>query len=171
MLDIKFTIPLGCWMALALSGAGLVSAQETSAWARHKPGDLDQIRKMSALIGKDVMNQTNKKVAVLRDVALTPEGDMAYALLGYGGLAGVAETYTAAPFDRLGVRHDEGKWAVNLNIPADDIKKAPAIHSKNYRELTAADWVRASMGSTVIAWAPRRNRGRPPTRNSASTAP
>ncbi len=75
---------------------------------------------------------------------LSPEGALEYAVLGLGGVAGVSETYTAAPFDALDVRFDEGKWAVNLEMSAEDLKKAPAIKSDNYSELTDEQWISRS---------------------------
>jgi hypothetical protein len=64
-----------------------------------------------------------------------------YAVLGYSGVAGVGETYTAMPIDLLGVRQDSGKWAANLDVTSEDLKKAPAIKSENYRELTDPQWI------------------------------
>ncbi len=142
-----------CCIAVGLATTAL-AAQQTTTRAPQKAGDLDQIRKVSTLIGTDVMNRTNAKVAVLRDLALSREGAVLYAVLGYGGVAGVGETYTAAPFDLMGVHHENGKWAINLDMTYDDLKKAPVLHSENYRELTDAQWMsrvdeffRAQVGS------------------------
>jgi hypothetical protein len=127
-------------MALALDTAAL-AAQRRSTPTSGERGDLDEIRGVSALIGTHVMNRANTKVADLRDLVLSPGGDVLYAVLGRGGVGGIGETDTAAPFDALEVRHADGKWAVNLDMTADDLKKAPTIQSKNYRELTDPQWV------------------------------
>jgi PRC-barrel domain len=140
MLNTKSTTKLACCLALAL-GTASVAAQQTSTAARRNPGDLDQIRKVSRLIGTDVMNHSNTKIGVLRDLAVSPEGAILYAVLSYGGVAGVGETYTAAPFDLMGVRHDSGKWAVKLDMTTDVLKKAPTMHSENCRELGDAQWI------------------------------
>jgi len=133
------TARLVCCLAVGLVTAAL-GAQQTTTRPTPKPGDLDEIRKVSTLIGTDVMNRTNAKVAVLRDLALSREGAVLYAILGHGGVAGVGETYTAAPFDLLVIHHENGKWAANLEMTADDLKKAPVLHSENYRELTDPQW-------------------------------
>ncbi len=138
MLDTRSTAKLACCMVLALGTAAL-AAQPTTA-TRRQPGDLDKIRKISNLIGMDVMNHTNTKIAVLRDLEITPEGTILYGVLGYGGVAGVGETYTAVPFDLLGIRHDEGKWAVNLDMKPDELKKAPTMQSETCRELGDPQW-------------------------------
>jgi hypothetical protein len=77
----------------------------------------------------------------VRDLVLSPGGDVQYAILGVGGLGGVGGTYTAAPFDALNVRHTGGKWAVALDRTAEDLKRAPTIRSDNYSELTDPQWV------------------------------
>ena len=140
MLNTKSTTKLACCLALAL-GTASVAAQQTGTTARRKPGDLDQIRKVSGLIGTDVINHSNTKIGVLRDLAVSPEGAILYAVFSYGGVAGVGETYTAAPFDLMGVRHDSGKWAVKLDMTTDVLKKAPTMHSENCRELGDAEWI------------------------------
>lgn len=140
MLDTKITATLTCCAAIAL-GATTLSAQQSKIQDARKPGDLDVIRKVSTLIGTNVMNHTNTKIAVLRDLAFSRAGSAEYAILGFGGVAGVGESYTAVPFDLLGVRHDDGKWAVNLDMTTDDLKKAPLVKSENYRELWDPHWI------------------------------
>jgi len=131
---------LGYCIAVVLSATALQAQQNTSSPGRDR-GDLDEVRKVSALIGTDVMNSSNIKMAVLRGLALSPDGTALYAVLGCGGVAGIGETYTAAPLDALGVRHDNGKWAVNLDMTAEDFKKVPAMESENCRELMDTQWV------------------------------
>ena len=139
MHNTKITCTLA-WCA-ALTFAVSASGQETSTEASRKPGDLDAIRKVSTLIGTPVMNHANTKIAVLRDLAISPEGEVVYGIIGWGGLAGVAESYSALPYDMLGVRLDEGKWAVNLDLSSDDLEQAPLIKSENYRELIDPQWI------------------------------
>jgi hypothetical protein len=87
------------------------------------------------------MNRANAKIASVRDLVLSPGGDVIYLILGRGGLGGVGETDTAAPFDAIDIRHADGKWAASLDKTADEIKKAPTIDSSNYRELTDKTWI------------------------------
>jgi hypothetical protein len=140
MMDTKMTAKLTCFLAIVL-GSVAVAAQQRDNSAPAGRGDLDEIRKVSTLLGTNVVNRANTKVADLRDLVLSPGGEVQYALLGHGGVGGVGETYTAAPFDALEVRHVEGKWAVTLNKTVEDLKKAPTIQSENYGELTDPQWV------------------------------
>src|SRR5262249_52989664 len=92
MLDTKMSVKLACCMALA-RGAAAVAAQRGTSPAGGERGDLDEIRKVSTLIGTHVMNRSNTKVADIRDLALSPTGDVLYVVLGHGGVGGVGETY------------------------------------------------------------------------------
>jgi sporulation protein YlmC with PRC-barrel domain len=140
MLNTKMTMRLACCVAIAL-GTAAMAAQQRGLPAGAERGELDEIRKVSTLIGTHVMNRANTKVADVRDLVLSPGEDVQYIILGYGGVGGVGETYTAAPFRALEVRRVDGKWAVNLDRTAEDLKKAPRIQSENYRELTDAQWI------------------------------
>lgn len=141
MFDIKMTQKLTLALIFTL-GASAVTAQQPGIQNKRKPGDLDAIRKVSTLLGTVVMNHKNSRVATLNDLAFSRDGTVQYAILGYGGVAGVGQTYTAVPFELLGVRIDDGKWAVNLDMTAEQLKKAPAIKSENYRELLDPAWIR-----------------------------
>lgn len=142
MLKIRMTVKRACCMALALAlGAAATAAQQRSTPAPEERGDLDAIRKVSTLIGTPVVNRANSTIAHLRDLVLSPEGDVPYAVLGYGGVGGIGETQTAVPMDALEIRQADGKWAATLEMTADDVKKAPTIRSENYRELTDPQWV------------------------------
>ncbi len=127
--------------ATIVLSATAVVAQENAAERTRGRNDLDAIRKVSSLIGTDVMNSANSKVAVIRDLALSADGSVPYAILGTGGIVGVGETYTAAPLDALRFRTDNSKWTVDLNMTADDLKKAPVMKGDNYQELADSAWL------------------------------
>jgi hypothetical protein len=143
MLNTKMTAKLACCLALAL-GTAAMAAQQRDTLAGAERGDLDEIRKVSTLIGTHVANRADTKVAAVRDLVLSLKGDPLYVILGYGGVGGVGETYTAAPVAVLEIHHTGGKWAVQLDRTAEDLKKAPTIQSENYRELTDPQWLERS---------------------------
>jgi PRC-barrel domain len=137
MIVTKKNARLSCVAALVFGSAAL-GAQQTTEPER---GELNEICKISTLIGTQVMNRADMKIADVRDLVLAADGGVRYAVLGHGGVAGVGETYTAAPFDCLDIHHVNGKWAVNLSMSAEDLKKAPVIQSENYREFTDPQWI------------------------------
>lgn len=127
-------------MALGLVFTAL-GEERAGAQAQSVRGDLYEVRKVSTLIGKGVLNHSNVRIAVIRDLVVSPEGALLYAVLGYDGVAGVGETLTAVPYQLLGIRHDDGNWAVNLDMPAAVLAEAPTINSEDYCELTNPKWI------------------------------
>ena len=55
MLDTRTSTKLACCIALVF-GATTLAAQQSSTSSGRERGDLDQIRKVSTLIGTEVMN-------------------------------------------------------------------------------------------------------------------
>jgi hypothetical protein len=127
-------------MVLVLGTAAIAAQQKTDSSGAER-SDLDEIRKISSLIGTDVVNRTNTTTAKIRDLVLSSEGRVIYGILGCGGLAGVGERYTAIPWEWLDVHHVNGKWVVNLEMTTESLKQAPAIETENYRELTDPQWM------------------------------
>ena len=127
---------LGLGLAVAI-GTGLRAAQQ-AAPAR---ADLDEIRKVSALLETDVLNRANETIAEIEDVVLSPQGEVLYAILSYGGVAGVGAKYTAIPWDLLDAQHVNGKWAANLDMTEDALKQAPTFPKDDFRVLTNPQWV------------------------------
>ena len=85
----------------------------------------------SKIIGSTVRNADEKKIGVIKDLVLDPQrGEVAYAVVSFGGVMGVGEKYHAVPWRALspgnGGRHyvliadkqtiagapgfDKGKW-------------------------------------------------------------
>jgi sporulation protein YlmC with PRC-barrel domain len=140
MLDTTKSSKLVLCLAVLLSATTLEAQQNATAPPRQR-GDLDAIRKVSTLLGTDVMNSSSSKIATVRNVAFAPDGALLYVVLGCGGLSGVGEAYTAVPLDALVIHHENGKWAVDLEMSAEDVKKAPTMQSENCRELMDDKWV------------------------------
>ncbi len=158
MLGIRTLSKLVCCIAVVSGPTTCMAQQEQTAPPRQR-GDLDAIRKVSTLIGTEVMNSSKAKIATVRDLAFAPDGGVCFVILGYGGVAGVGETYTAAPLDATFIHQDNGKWAVDLDMTAEDLKKAPAMRSENCRELTDTNWVarvdqffRPAQGRRMTLW-------------------
>jgi len=117
------------------------AAQQGGGPGPQSGSDLDEIRKVSALLDTDVMNRTNETIAGIEDLVLSHEGAIRYVILSHGGLAGVGAKYLAVPWEDLDVKHENGKWAINLNMTKDALGNAPTLQSQNYSELTNSDWV------------------------------
>jgi len=124
--------------ATALSGAAFAQ-QATSRGSTH--ADLDEIRKVSTILKSEVLNRANERIASVSDLILAPDGKIRYAILGVGGVVGIGTKYTAIPWNRLEVKHPQGKWALNLDMTRDRLNQAPVLQDDNYRELADPQWL------------------------------
>jgi sporulation protein YlmC with PRC-barrel domain len=124
--------------ATTFSGAAFAQ-QGTSKGSTH--ADLDEIRKVSTILKSEVLNGANEKIASVSDLILSPDGKIRYAILGVGGVVGIGTKYTAIPWNRLQVKHPQGKWALNLDMTRDRLNQAPMIQDEHYRELADPQWL------------------------------
>lgn len=132
---LAFCLAVG-FGAVAMAAPQLPEADEGKARA-----NLAEIRKVSAILDANVVNQANEAIAGVEDLVLSPEGRPLYAVLSRGGIVGVGASYLAIPWEALRVRHVEGKCAVNLNMTKEALEKAPVFERENYRDLTNPEWV------------------------------
>ena len=142
MLRIKSAATLACSLAI-LVGSSPAMAQQTPAPPGAPGAQLDAIRTVSTLIGTKVVNQANSTIANIRDLVLAPDGTGTYAILGFGGIAGVDEKHTAIPWQDLNLRQADGKWVANLNMTSDALAKAPTFKT-NTKQTRMSDAAHAS---------------------------
>lgn len=129
-----------CGLALMLSSIGM-AAPPASETVQRSRGDLDEIRKVSTMLGTEVMNRANEKIARLEDLVLTSDGAIHYALMSHGGLAGVGASHFAIPWGLVELRHIKGKWTAHLDMTKDKLTKAPMCKDSSCKELMNAEWV------------------------------
>src|SRR5262245_59551951 len=114
----------------ALIGA-LMTAFSLTAHAEDKSGVL----KASDLIGMNVQGADDKKLGDIKDLVIDPEdGGVQYAVLDFGGFAGIGDKYFAVPWEALQV--DTTNKKIWLDIQKKDLKNAPGFDKKNWPDLT-----------------------------------
>jgi len=76
--------------------------------------------------GTDVYDKSGDKLGKIEDVAIEKvSGQVAYAILSYGGVLGLGSKYYPLPWKLL--KFDEDKRAYVAPITQTDLDKAPAI--------------------------------------------
>lgn len=76
--------------------------------------------------GTDVVNQAGEKLGKIEDVAIEKvSGEVAYAILSFGGLLGIGEKYHPVPWRLL--TYDPDKRAYVIPLEKDDLERAPTI--------------------------------------------
>lgn len=135
------TTKLAFCLAIGFGAVAMAAPQRPEADEGKAQADLAEIRKVSAVLDANVVNQANETIAGVEDLILSPEGRPLYAVLSRGGIVGVGASYLAIPWEALRVRHVDGACAVNLNMTKEALEKAPVFERENYQDLTNAAWV------------------------------
>ena len=117
-------VALGALAVLLLTGFGL------PAQAREKSGVL----KASELIGMSVQGTDGKKLGDIKDLVIDPEeGGVEYAVLEFGGFAGIGDKYFAVPWDALQLDQSNKKFL--LDVHKRELKDAPGFDKNNWPDL------------------------------------
>ena len=117
-------VALGALAVLLLTGFGL------PAQARDKSGVL----KASELIGMSVQGTDGKKLGDIKDLVIDPEeGGVEYAVLEFGGFAGIGDKYFAVPWDALQL--DQSNKKILLDVHKKELKNAPGFDKNNWPDL------------------------------------
>ena len=108
----------------------LITAFDFPAQAKDKSGVL----RASELIGMTVLGNDGKKLGDIKDLVIYPEeGGIQYAVLDFGGFAGIGDKYFAVPWEALEL--DRMNKKVSLDVHKKDLKNAPGFDKKNWPDL------------------------------------
>lgn len=109
----------------------LGTALSLPADARDKSGVL----KASDLIGMKVEGTDGKSLGDIKDLVIDPDdGNVQYAVLDFGGFAGVGDKYFAVPWEALQLDQEHDKIA--LDVSKKDLKDAPGFDKNNWPDLS-----------------------------------
>ncbi len=108
----------------------LVTGFSHPVQARDKSGVL----KASEVIGMNVQGTDGKKLGDIKDLVIDPEdGGVQYAVLDFGGFAGIGDKYFAVPWEALQL--DKTNKKLSLDIHKKDLKDAPGFDKTNWPDL------------------------------------
>ncbi|MDE3042905.1 MAG: PRC-barrel domain-containing protein [Nitrospirota bacterium] len=97
--------------------------------------DQSGVWKASELLKMKVQGTDGKSLGSIRDLVIDPaEGDIEYAVLDFGGFAGIGDKYFAVPWDALQL--DQSKKKLVLDVSKKDLKQAPGFDKKNWPNLS-----------------------------------
>jgi sporulation protein YlmC with PRC-barrel domain len=121
----------GSTLAVAALVGVLIIAIGAPVDARDRSGVL----KASDIIGKKVEGVDGKNLGSIRDLVIDPEdGDIQYAVLDFGGFAGIGDKYFAVPWQALQLDQDKKRLALDLH--KKDLKDAPGFDKNNWPDLS-----------------------------------
>jgi sporulation protein YlmC with PRC-barrel domain len=97
------------------------------------------VQPASSIKGTKVQNPKGERLGMIEDLMLHADsGDVAYAVLSFGGFLGMGEKLFAVPWEALTIDADHG---IILNVDRERLEQAPGF-GKNDRPSTAdATWM------------------------------
>ena len=122
----------------AISNVAVGALVGILALALGAPGearDRSGVLKASDLIGTKVQGTDGKNLGNIKDLVINPEdGDIQYAVLDFGGFAGIGDKYFAVPWEALHIDKENNRLALDLH--KKDLKDAPGFDKNNWPDLS-----------------------------------
>jgi len=106
-----------------------------------------QVHAASDVIGMKVTNAQNEKLGKIEDIVVTSTGEIAYAVLSFGGVMGVGDKYFAIPWSVLQMHNadalnGDGENALILPLDKERLKNAPGFDKSKWPVMTSSDWAK-----------------------------
>lgn len=93
------------------------------------------------LIGEDVRNPADESLGDIKEIMIDMQsGQVAYAVLSYGGVMGMGQKLFAVPWGAL--RLDTDAKCFRLNASKESLKNAPGFDSQAWPSMADPDWSR-----------------------------
>ena len=95
----------------------------------------------TTLVGDDVCNPHGEDVGEIKEIMLDMRsGEVAYAVLSFGGFLGMGEKLFAVPWRALQLNTENKRFV--LNVDQDRLKNAPGFHKSNWPDMADQSWAR-----------------------------
>lgn len=104
-----------------------------------KSGPGPRLMGADTLIGEDVYNQNDEDLGDIKEIMLDMQtGEVAYAVLSFGGIAGIGEKLFAVPWERLSLDTVNKRFV--LDVDKEALKNAPGFDKDDWPDMTMDDW-------------------------------
>lgn len=118
-----------------------MSYLERDTFGMYKKGSGPGPRLMGAdtLMGEDVYNHHEEDLGDIKEIMLDMEtGEVAYAVLSFGGILGLGEKLFAVPWQRLQL--DTVNKRFLLDVEKDQLENAPGFDKDNWPDMNSKEW-------------------------------
>jgi sporulation protein YlmC with PRC-barrel domain len=105
-----------------------------------KSGPGPRLMGADTLIGEDVYNQNDEELGDIKELMLDMQtGEVAYAVLSFGGIVGIGEKLFAVPWERLSL--DTVNKRFLLDVDKETLKNAPGFDKDHWPDMSTEDWL------------------------------
>lgn len=107
--------------------------------SRDNDGPGPELMGADTLIGDDVYNHNDEELGDIKEIMLDMRtGQIAYAVLSFGGMLGMGEKLFAVPWERLTL--DPVNKRFLLNVEKGQLKDAPGFDKNNWPDMGSDAW-------------------------------
>lgn len=108
---------------------------------KNSSGPGPELMGAGTLIGDDVYNHNEEDLGDIKEIMLDMRtGEVAYAVLSFGGILGMGEKLFAVPWQSLTLDTINKRFL--LDVGKEHLKNAPGFDKDNWPDMSSADWTR-----------------------------
>ena len=105
-----------------------------------KTGPGPELMGADTLLGEEVYNRSEEHLGEIKEIMLNMRsGDVAYAVLSFGGVLGLGEKLFAVPWNALTL--DTANKCFILNVAKEDLKNAPGFDKNDWPNMADPTWI------------------------------
>lgn len=94
----------------------------------------------SSVVGSSVKDLAGKDAGKIEDLLLNHDGDVAYAIVSFGGFLGVGDKLFAVPWDAVIV--DREKRTVHVDVNKETLERSPSFARDKWPDPNDREWGR-----------------------------
>ena len=133
------------WITCAMLAA-VVGLTGTAKADQHDKDHAKPMIATSQIVGSSLYNANDESVATVNDLVFDSRGQLHYAIVGVGGIAGLGQSSVAVPIQAINCvcsKKDDGskECKMTISMTAERIGEAPKLESDNHSEFTNQSWV------------------------------
>jgi hypothetical protein len=117
------------------SGKATEPIRDTRRFAEHTG-----LFRSSSVVGSDVKDLAGKDAGKVEDLLIDSRGNVAYAVVSFGGFLGVGDKLFAVPWDAMMV--DRDKRTVHLDVRKETLERAPSFAKDKWPDPSDREWGR-----------------------------
>ena len=93
----------------------------------------------TTMIDDDVKNPKGEDIGKIHEIMIdVKSGEVAYAVLSFGGIMGVGDKYFAIPWKALEI--DENEKQFRLDVSKEKLEQAPGFDKDNWPDFSKTDF-------------------------------